>query len=64
MAMNKFFYLYLLGGIIALGLTIYDVATTYPHVRATDMLLDIIPGILLFYLAYKVYHEKKDKELM
>ena len=61
---KKFFYLYLVGGAIALGLLIYDVLSTYPKLSPTSLALDILPGIMFFYLAYKTYHEKKDQELM
>jgi hypothetical protein len=61
---KKFLYLYLVGGAIALGLLIYDVASTWPTPGFSSLALDILPAILFFYLAYKVYHEKKDQELM
>ena len=61
---RKFLYLYLAGGIIATGLLIYDIATTYPALSYTSLLLDILPAIFFFYLSYKAYHEKKDQELM
>jgi hypothetical protein len=63
--MNKFFfYLYLVGGSIAAALLGYDLVTTWPNVAANSLVLDILPMLLLYYLAYKTYHEKKDKELM
>jgi hypothetical protein len=62
--MNKFFYVYLAGGTIALVLLIYDVIGSYPNIFNRDLLYDVLPSILLYYLAYKVYHEKKDQELM
>ncbi|MGN6178385.1 MAG: hypothetical protein ACTHNW_04350 [Mucilaginibacter sp.] len=62
---NKFFYLYLAGGILAIGLLLKDIINTYPAIPAiSDILLDAIPAVLLFYLAFKTYHEKKDKEMM
>ena len=61
---KKFLYLYLVGGAIALGLLIYDIATTYPKLSWNSLALDILPAILFFYLSYKAYHEKKDSELM
>ncbi len=60
----KFFYLYLIGGAIAVGLLIYDLMRTWPKTTISDLILDILPAILLFYLAYKTYHEKNDQELM
>ncbi|AMR33726.1 hypothetical protein A0256_20960 [Mucilaginibacter sp. PAMC 26640] len=61
---TKFFYLYLIGGIVALLLLIYQVVVTYPNVRYGGALFYIIPTLLLFYMAYKTYHVKKDGELM
>ena len=64
--MSKFFfYLYLVGGTTALALLVYDVLTAWPKWTATsNILLDVLPALFLFYMAYKVYHEKKDHELM
>ena len=62
---SKFFYLYLIGGILAVGLLVYDCITAYPKMPAiSDILLDTVPAIVLFYLAFKVRREKVDKELM
>jgi hypothetical protein len=61
---KKFFYLYLAGGTLAVALLIYDVITTYPKLQTGSLVFDIGPAILLYYLAYKSYHEKKDGELM
>jgi hypothetical protein len=61
---KKFFYLYLVGGAIALGLFVYDVISTYPNLSSAVIAQAVIPGVILFYLAYKTYHEKKDQELM
>ena len=60
----KFFYLYLIGGTIALILTMYQIAANYPAVNAQSVALYFIPVILLYYMAYKVYHVKNDNELM
>ena len=61
---KKFFYLYLIGGIIAVILLVKDIVTAYPSMIATrDIAFDIIPALLLFYLAFKTYQEKKDQEL-
>jgi len=61
---KKFFYLYLIGGIIALILLAKDIITTYPTmISAKDIAFDIIPAVLLFYLAFKTYQEKNDQEL-
>ena len=61
---NKFIYVYIIGGAIALGLLIYDLITTWPRLDYSSLALDILPAILFLYLAYKAYHEKKDSELM
>jgi len=61
---TKFFYLYLVGGAIALGLLIFDLISTWPKPSLESLALDILPMILFFYLSYKTYHEKKDQELM
>jgi hypothetical protein len=60
----KFFYLYLTGGIVALILLIYQLIVTYPDIKYGGALFYIIPTVLLFYMANKTYHVKKDKELM
>jgi hypothetical protein len=61
---KKFFYLYLIGGIIAVILLVKDIVTAYPSMIATkDIVFDIIPALLLFYLAFKTYQEKNDQEL-
>ncbi len=62
---NKFFWLYLGGALLALILIVKDIVTNYPKAPAiSDILLDGGAAILFFYLAFKVYHEKKDKEMM
>jgi hypothetical protein len=60
----KFFYLYLTGGIVALALLVYQLIATYPNIKYGGALFYIIPTVLLFYMANKTYHVKKDKELM
>ena len=59
----KFFYLYLVGGTIALILLIYQLIA-YPAVNRLDIILNAIPVLLLYYIAYKVRREKEDKDLM
>jgi hypothetical protein len=62
---KKFFYLYFTGGIIAIGLFIFDaINTTIPKMTTGNLVLDIAPILMFLYLCYKVYHEKKDQELM
>ncbi|RYY34971.1 MAG: hypothetical protein EOP46_11615 [Sphingobacteriaceae bacterium] len=60
----KFFYLYLIGGFVALAILIYEAITDYAYIGSTGVLMGIIPSVVLFYLAYKVWHEKNDSELM
>ncbi|MBS7562838.1 hypothetical protein KHS38_00340 [Mucilaginibacter sp. Bleaf8] len=60
----KFFYLYLAGGILALIWFIYKLMFLTSPVNFGVVVLYLIPVIILFYLAYKVYHEKKDSEIM
>jgi len=62
---SKFFYLYLLAGTIALILLFCDVYM--PHgkaINAYGLSGYAFAVIALYYLAFKTYHEKKDKELM
>jgi hypothetical protein len=62
---KKFFYLYIVGGLLAVGLLVYDIVTAYPKiVSISDILLDGLPAIVLFYLAYKTRREKVDGDLM
>ena len=60
----RFFYLYLAGGTIAFLLLIYQLVTYYPLLNDIGIILNAIPVILLFYMAYKVYREKKDHDMM
>jgi hypothetical protein len=60
----KFRYLYIaIGGLLLISL-IVQVIITYPEVNPKNVLLNAVPSLLFFYLAYKTYHEKKDSELM
>jgi hypothetical protein len=61
---NKFFYAYLIGGFVALILAVYQLLVTVPRVAVPVGFLYLVPAIILFYMAYKVYHEKNDSELM
>jgi hypothetical protein len=62
--MYKFFYLFLVGGFVSLAILIYAIVSTYPAIKATGILSGAIPAVVFFYLAYKVWHEKNDSELM
>lgn len=60
----KFRYLYIsIGSLLFISL-IVQVIITYPEVSPQNVLLNALPSLLFFYLAYKTYHEKKDSELM
>ncbi|TSD67390.1 hypothetical protein FFF34_008365 [Inquilinus sp. KBS0705] len=61
---GKFFYLYLVGGTVALLLLLYSIIAAWPEVNRSGALFYIIPTLALYYMAYKTYHVKKDGELM
>jgi predicted membrane protein len=62
---NRFYYVYLIAGSIALLLFIYQLFSSHnADVNLYNLMGYIIAVIILYYLAYKTYHEKKDKELM
>ena len=60
----KFRYLYITIGSVILISLIVQVIVTYPDLSLKGVLLNALPSLLFFYLAYKTYHEKKDNELM
>ena len=60
----KFRILYIIIGALLLVSLIVEVIITYPEVSPKGVLLNALPALLFFYLAYKTYHEKKDNELM
>jgi hypothetical protein len=60
----KFLILYLIAGTLALILVIYQAVTTYPTLNDGRIALNLVISIFFYYLSYKTYHEKKDKELM
>ncbi|RCH54083.1 hypothetical protein DJ568_14465 [Mucilaginibacter hurinus] len=60
----KFFYLFLIGGFISLGLLIYETITTYPKTETAGIFAGLVPAIVLFYLAHKVWREHNDRDLM
>jgi hypothetical protein len=61
---GKFFYLYLIGGTVALLLLLYSIISAWPAVNRSGALFYVIPTLALYYMAYKTYHVKKDGELM
>jgi len=60
----KFLILYLIAGTLALILIIFQIVIEYPVFKFTGIVLNLIMCLFFYYLAYKTYHEKKDKELM
>ena len=60
----KFRLLYIIIGALLLISLLVEVIMTYPEVSPKGVLLNAMPALLFFYLAYKTYHEKKDNELM
>lgn len=60
----KFLILYLIAGTIALILVTYQLIATYPTFDIGRIALNAVISLFFYYLAYKTYHEKKDKELM
>jgi hypothetical protein len=60
----KFLILYFVAGTLALILAIYQLLTTYPVINQGRLILNGVIALAFYYLAYKTYHEKKDKELM
>jgi hypothetical protein len=60
----KFLILYCVAGTLALLLTIYQLVKTYPVINIGIVILNLVMCVFFYYLAYKTYHEKKDKELM
>lgn len=61
---GKFFYLYFVGGTVALALLVYEIIASYPHVKSQGALFYTVPTLLLYYMAYKTWHVKNDSELM
>jgi hypothetical protein len=60
----KFFYLYLVGGTIALLLFTYQLVAYYPSLNTSGVAINAVIIVLLFYMAYKVRREKEDKDMM
>lgn len=64
MNLNRIFYAYIAGGTLAFLLLLYQTIGKYPNISVSSVFGDILLTVVLFYLAYKVYHEKKDREMM
>jgi hypothetical protein len=60
----KFKILYIVAGTLALLLIIYQLFTDSHFTNVPRLILNIFMCLFFYYLAYKTYHEKKDKELM
>lgn len=60
----KSFHLYLAGAVVALVFFIYELVVFHASLSTTDILLSASPVVILSYLAFKVYHEDADDELM
>ncbi|HTD99596.1 MAG TPA: hypothetical protein VK668_09915 [Mucilaginibacter sp.] len=60
----KFFYLYLAGGTLALIFLIVQVMAWPSDLSEAGIFINLIPVLLLYYLAYKVRREKDDQDLM
>jgi hypothetical protein len=61
---HKYMILYLVAGTLALILLVYRLVTTYPAMSTGRIISNSLLAVAFFYLAYKTYHEKKDKEMM
>ncbi|MDO3626479.1 hypothetical protein [Mucilaginibacter sp. BT774] len=61
---DKFFYLFLAGGILGLLILIYLLVTEYPNIGTFDTVFNVLLVLVFFYMAYKVRREKEDKDLM
>jgi len=60
----KFKILYIIAGSLALLLIIYQLFFAPKPLNIRLLILNIFMSLFFYYLAYKTYHEKKDKELM
>ena len=60
----KFKILYIIAGSLALLLVVYQLITDKPAINVPRIILNAFMSLFFYYLAYKTYHEKKDKELM
>ncbi len=60
----KYLILYLIAATLASLVGIYQIVTTYPALNVGGIATNAVIALFFYYLAYKTYHEKKDKELM
>jgi hypothetical protein len=61
---HKYLILYLIAATLASLLGIYQIIATFPALNIGGIALNALIALFFYYLAYKTYHEKKDKELM
>jgi len=61
---HRYLILYIAAGTLALIMVIYQLVAVNPAVNFGRLSLNILISLFFYYLAYKTYHEKKDKELM
>jgi len=62
---NKFFYVYLIAGTFSLILFLYQIFAQHSaNINLWNLAGDMVLVVILYYLAFKTYHEKKDKEMM
>lgn len=62
---NRFYYVYLIAGTIALILLVYQLVTQHnAGINLYNLAGYVFAVVILYYLAFKTYHEKKDKEMM
>ncbi|WP_259066437.1 hypothetical protein HDF24_21960 [Mucilaginibacter sp. X4EP1] len=60
----KYFVLYLIAATLALVWVAYQAYATYPQLNISKLIVYSVIALFFYYLAFKTYHEKKDKELM
>jgi len=61
---RKYLVLYLIAGTLALVMVVYQLIRSHQSPDAGRIILNAVIALFFYYLAYKTYHEKKDKELM
>jgi len=61
---SRFFYLYVCAGTLALAMLAYQIFAHFHNLNAVAVIINSVPVVVLYYLAYKVYREKNNKEMM
>jgi hypothetical protein len=59
----KLFFLYLIGGTIAVTILLYNLTVDYPVEDVPSIIECVIPIILLYFLAYKSFNAKDGQHL-